>query len=265
MESIIRVIKGADQGATATLLQGPTVIGRGAKAGLKLTPASVSWEHAVVNRNADDYYLENLSAHGTWVNDTKVSGRVKLRPRDAIKLSDEAILRFEPAGMPQGLMARRNLLIMIILVLLVVVGGLAIFNPFAAPPTPPPNYTRSYESLSKWLDGKVKDSSEPMPIETKRLFSTAWRLYKAEDYADSRDLWLKLQLLMESQDSKFQFHAFAAENPKALDSLNTAPEGSELLKLNDNNEEVARAAFVQFVQRCLDSSAKKVQASEVGP
>ncbi len=215
----------------------------------------------MIHRNADDYYLENLSAHGTWVNDTKVSGRVKLRATDTIKLSDEALVRFEPAGMPQGLLARRNLLIMAILLLLLIAGSLAIFNPFAPPPVKS-HIDKTYDILSGWLDDNVKDQSQPMPSEAQRLFNTGWRLYKAEDYADSRDVWLKLQILLEAQDSKYQFREFSAEYPKALDKLNTAPEGSNDLKPDDDE---ARAAFVEFVQRCLDFTAKKTQSSEVGP
>src|SRR5947209_18578138 len=98
MDWLIRVIQGPEQGQERLLQPGPNRVGRGRSAGLKLSPEDVSWEHAVVTRDGDEYYVENLSAQGTWVGDARVNGRVRLKPRDRIRLSEETILRVEPAA-----------------------------------------------------------------------------------------------------------------------------------------------------------------------
>lgn len=255
MESIIRVIKGADQGTTATLLQGQTVLGRGAKAGLKFTAPSVSWEHALVSRSGDDYYLENLSAHGTWVNDTRVAGKVRLRPRDEIKLADDAVVRFEPAGMPQGLLARRNLLILAMVVVVLCGGILALFNPFAEPAGVKPDWDRTFATLSEFLDKEVKtDRLSPM---VQQLFQTGWRLHLAGDEHGAQGQWFRLQFLLDSLEPKYHFNKIAADNPQALHDLCRAlPNSPEARPDND----VAAAATVQFVRYYLDWSTKFVQS-----
>ena len=111
--------------------------------------------------------------------DTKVAGKVRLRPRDEVRLSPDALLRFEPAGTPTGLMARRNLLITVLVVL--VLGGVAIavFNPFA-PKTEHPDWDRTHNILQAWVTGEVKSGHLPQALS--RLISDwlaaasgAWR------------------------------------------------------------------------------------------
>ena len=258
MESVIRVIKGIDQGATAALLPGQTVLGRGAKAGLKLTAPSVSWEHAVISRDGDDYFVENLSAHGTLINDTKISGKIRLKSRDILKLSDEAVLRFEPSGAPQGLLARRNLLIGGVVALLLLGLVASVWNPFAAE-VPQPDWNRAYNTLQPWVDQQVQ--ARTLPAAASPLFKKAWRLQKAGDYHDAMPVWLQLRLLLDGQDAKRQFTALAEANPGALNAV------SILLKDKPQptlTEDELAAATVQFVTLCLDSARKKSVTSEPG-
>ena len=76
MDCVIRVISGPELGLEHKVQQGAHVIGRGNKAALRLTPEDVSWEHALVTREGDDYFVENLSSQGTWIGDSKVAGYI---------------------------------------------------------------------------------------------------------------------------------------------------------------------------------------------
>jgi len=246
-ESLVRVIKGPDENVTATLLQGQTVLGRGSKAGLKLSPATVSWEHAVITRNGDVYILENLSAHGTWLNDAKVAGRMSLKPRDVIKLADDVWVRFEPSGMPQGLLARRNLLIAGALIL--VLGGLVVaLDPFSGPSGPPADWNRTHRIIKEWLE-----TQNQLPATVLQLYETGWRCHVAGDEREAHTQWLQLQLLLDRLEPQWQFNAFSASKPKALREMVTALPDSHLLKPTDDE---AKAALVQFTRFYLDWSGK---------
>jgi hypothetical protein len=251
MESIVRVTKGPDEGATATLLPGQTVIGRGPKSGLKLTAPSVSYEHAVISRSAEDYFIENLSAHGTWVNDVKVSGRVRLRPRDQVRLADDAVLRFEPEGMPQGLLARRNLLIVAVIILGISGAIIAVFNPFAPPPEGPPDWIRTQKTIAEWVDKEVQ--AKRLPPKAQNLFDTAWRLHIAGNDRDAGTQWMNLQLLLNSLENTEHFGDYDGQYHAALRELCIAKPGSAQA---DPGYEQTAAATIQFVRYWLDRSTQ---------
>src|SRR5882762_1900210 len=98
MDCILKVIKGPDAGTSCKLQPGPNLVGRSMKAALKLTPSDISWEHLAVNRNGDQCLAENLSASGSYIDDARLTGPVKLRPRDQVRLSKDTVLRFETIG-----------------------------------------------------------------------------------------------------------------------------------------------------------------------
>src|SRR5580692_4976713 len=98
MDLLIRVIEGPDAGLVQPLQPGPNMIGRGKAAAVKLSVEDVSWEHALVTRDQDQCFLENLSALGTWVGEARVNGRVRVRPGDKIRLTEQTVLRVESAG-----------------------------------------------------------------------------------------------------------------------------------------------------------------------
>jgi signal transduction histidine kinase len=64
-----------------------TVLGRDPSCDIVLTPVNVSRRHARIIRRLDGYYLEDLgSTGGTLVNDQAVSGSIRLREGDRIKI-----------------------------------------------------------------------------------------------------------------------------------------------------------------------------------
>jgi hypothetical protein len=251
MESIIRVIKGPDEGGTATLLPGQTVIGRGAKSGLKLTTPAVSYEHAVISRIGEDYFVENLSAHGTWVNDVKVAGRVRLRPRDQLKLADDTVLRFEPEGMPEGLLARRNLLIVAVVVLAVSGMIVAYVNPFAAASEGLVDWNRTYKTIDQWVAREVAQNRIPQKAQI--LLETGWRLHIAGNDRDAAAQWLNLKLLLDTLESAEHFSDYDGQYRTALHELCFAkPDSPQAYP----SEEQTAAATIQFVRYWLDRSVQ---------
>ncbi|NLF70889.1 MAG: SpoIIE family protein phosphatase [Candidatus Anammoximicrobium sp.] len=99
MAALIVVIDG--QEIEHGLIQGQTLIGRHPDCGLVVSQPSVSGRHAAIHEEGGDFWLEDVgSRNGTFVNQKRIEGRVKLRHDDALRFGD-AVARFhDPAAVP---------------------------------------------------------------------------------------------------------------------------------------------------------------------
>ena len=250
MDCVIRVISGPDQGREHRLQPGPNLIGRGNKAALRLTPEDVSWEHAVVTRQGDEYYVENLSALGTWVGDARISGRVRLRPRDTVRLSGDTALRLESADGAGGALGSRTFLVAAVIVMLGVLAAVAFYQ-FGGEGEAPggSDWAGAYNTLAPWL--REQAARGRAPAEAPDLYQTAWRLEQAGDYAHSQPQWLRLQVILAADEGRMRSLALADQHADALQNL-LAPPGREHVP----SDEQKSAALAQFVQRRLTYSTK---------
>lgn len=174
MDLVINVISGPEKGQTFPVPPGSHVIGRGQKAAVKLSPEDVSWEHAVLTREGDDYFIENLSALGTWVGDTKVAGRVRLRPRDKIRLSGDCIVRLEPPG-GGGLFSSRAFLGLLLSVMLsLAVAAVFYSGEFEGSGSSVDDWDNAHRILAPWLEKQATKGR--VPREAVDLFDRVWRL-----------------------------------------------------------------------------------------
>lgn len=253
MDCIIKVIKGPDTGETARLQPGSNLIGRSPKAALRLKSQDISWEHCTITRSGDDYVAENLSALGTYLDDAKLTGPVKLRPRDQLRLSKETVLRFEAVGNDAGLLAgRRGILVTLIVVLLAVL-SLIVWD-VLTPPKLADDWTGAYNSLEPWVTQETR--ARHLPADTAVLFRDAWRLEQAEDYEKSAAMWLRLQMALDSVEGSRALQKVSADNPSALQHLLTP--ARNIAQRQALDEEMP-AAFTQFVKRRLDWSSRQAK------
>jgi len=243
---LIRVIQGPDQGLVQTLQPGPNMIGRGKAAAIKLSVDDVSWEHAMVTRDHDQCFLENLSALGTWVGETKVTGRVRVRPGDKIRLTEQTVLRVESAA---GSGMSRAVLVAALAVMLVILGAVAYYQ-VLAPHPPARNWGTTYNVLLPWLQLQVKNRR--MPPETVGLFHDAWRLSQAADWPGSQKAWMRLQIVLASPQCKVRCLELAAADPEyeVVNTLTAPPPGFE-----PSDDQLA-TALGDFVNGWLQQSIK---------
>jgi hypothetical protein len=252
MECNVRVISGPSAGETMKLLPGANLIGRSAKAALRLSATDISYEHCVITRSGDEYVLENLSALGTYVDDAKLTGPVKLRPRDQIRLSRETVLRLEAADGGGGLLAgRRGILGGLVAVLLVVVGFVAY--DLLSPQQQADDWNRAYALLEPWVAVEVQAKRLPEGMAT--LFRDAWRMEQSQDYARSSAAWLRLQLSLDVAEAKAGLQNRSREHPAALQRILTPPAGN--MEAPEPLDDEKAAAFAQFVKRRLDWSSRQ--------
>src|SRR5579862_6835621 len=156
MPTTLRIIEGPQKGSEFSVSGNETIIGRGAKAQIKLSSPDISWEHAIITRAGEDWMIENLSAHGTLLNDQKISGRVRIRPRDRIQLGDDTILRFESTDGPQlGLLGNPWFLRGGALAVVLALGAVVAFY-YLQKPAPVSDWPKAFMYLSHWVTAETE-------------------------------------------------------------------------------------------------------------
>lgn len=74
-----------------------TTIGRSANNTLIIADPNVSSLHALVEREGDRYWLEDLrGSAGTWLNGRRLEGRAELHPGDVLRIGDVALIFLTP-------------------------------------------------------------------------------------------------------------------------------------------------------------------------
>jgi hypothetical protein len=190
MDCFLKVIKGPDTGSSCKIEPGINLVGRSNKAVLRLTPADVSWEHLSVTRNGEQCIVENLSASGSYLGDARLTGPIRLRSKDQIRISKDTVVRYESTGGSDS----NNRGMMFLLLLLFCVAAVIVL--IVTSNDEPAHWNGAYRQISAWAS--AQSSYGRLPPETPRLFANAWRLEQADDFLDSRVAWLKLKMVLDS-------------------------------------------------------------------
>ncbi len=94
------ITEGPHAGQSFTISGGEVVLGREADATIVLDSSSVSRHHARLRRHGDNVVAEDLhSTNGTFVNEDRLTGPVRLDVGDTLRLGDVE-LQFGVIGMP---------------------------------------------------------------------------------------------------------------------------------------------------------------------
>ncbi len=248
MDCDLRVIKGPDTGTLCRLQPGINLVGRSTKSALKLTGDDISWEHFTITRNGDLYTAENLSSLGTYMDDARLVGPVRLRPRAQLRLSQDTVVRLESAdGSSSGWLNDRRVLVLL-LVLVLIGGGIAAVM-LGGRETPNDNWNSAYTRLVEWIDRKA--AAGDLPNTTSARFVNAWRLEQVENYVESRQKWLDLSVFLQENALGYPLLNARANHPGALDKLLNPPRISA-----DMHDDEMASALMQFATRRLTYSTK---------
>jgi len=239
MDCVIKIIQGPEQGQEFRCSGAETVVGRSPRSHVRLGSATVSFEHAVITRNGDEFYVENLSASGTYVNEERIAGRVRLRAKDRLRLGQETVARVEalPSASEHG---RRRMLIIAVLAMLIAVVIVLVAFPISTPHRNV-NWTVVYEKLDEWTRAEV--TGEKLPPEVEQHLENAWRLREAGDAVAANKEWLRLRVLLAGLEDKTGFQAASDADRGALGRLLNPPKDGA--GVPDDNQ--MGAALVQFV------------------
>ena len=237
MECVIKMIKGPEEGQEHRLSSIESLLGRSPRAVVKCSDPQVSYEHAVVTRSGDEYFIENLSANGTFINDEKLSGKVKLRVKDEVRLGVETSFRVDSTGAEAG-QSKRKLLLLAVSVMLILMIVVLVADPFGG--TVQRNWIRSYNALAPWADAQTK--SKHLPDRTSDLLHEAWRMDRAGDRSGASKMYFQLKVLLATDERTRHLDESAANYRGALNALQDPKTDPTTLE-ND----VMGAALLQFV------------------
>ncbi len=236
MECVLKVISGADAGEELRCSGPETVLGKGARSAVRFSGAGVSYEHALIVRGEGAFFVENLSANGTFVNEERISGRVKLRARDRVRLSADTVVRVESMTV-EGAAARGNgrtrLLLVVVVLRRAARRAAVLVDPFGG--TGAADYGLAYGKLLAWVDGV--EGTGQVPAGTAGLLRSAWRLEQAGDKAGAGKEWVRLQVLLAGGAGTLP--PVGPNDQRALDRL---MQGKATL-----NDEGMGAGLVEFV------------------
>jgi hypothetical protein len=92
----LRVVNGPNAGETYLVWKSPYLIGRHARANLRIRHEHVSVYHCRLVHRADRVWVEDLnSTNGTFVNDERIDGERALAPGDRIRVGGTVLVVFE--------------------------------------------------------------------------------------------------------------------------------------------------------------------------
>jgi hypothetical protein len=236
MQCRLKMIAGSEGDREFALAGGESFLGRSQRCVVRLGSASVSYEHAVITREGNDYYIENLSANGTTVNGERIGAKTRLRLRDQIRLGPDVTVRVEalPASGTGG-SPRKGLVILVALMLVAGVVLIAL-DPFSGEGGT--NWPRAYGELQTFVQN---NAGSEVPAETDRMLREAWRLEVARDRAAASQAWVRLHVLLSGSEGQFKLEHAAGRQPRALGRLLDAKPGAAF------DADFYKAALLQFV------------------
>lgn len=99
--AFLYVERGPGTGQLVPVKQGALVLGRSSSADLRLQHPSISRRHAQLLRRADRFFLKDLSSqNGTFLNRTRVTSEVEVKPGDEISMGNALLRLRRPGGTP---------------------------------------------------------------------------------------------------------------------------------------------------------------------
>jgi len=246
MDCTIKIIKGGEgeEGQEFRCAGNETIVGRSPRSHIRLSSQTISYEHAIVSKIGDEFFIENLSANGTFVNDDRISGKVKLRARDRLQFGQETVGRVEAVPGTAMTSPRRLLWVVagVSMVLTVILLVVALLQPAQAGV----NLGRAYPKLAAYVQEQVE--RKRLPPQSLEMMRQAWRLEMARDRVNSGAIWRDLNILLASreQETKMEFLQAMHMHPRALAKM--ASEDDRVASFTPTEPEL-KAALVQFVAR----------------
>jgi hypothetical protein len=237
----LKIISGPENGQEFACPGADTFLGRSQRCTVRLTSASVSYEHAVVSRQGDDYYIENLSANGTFVNGERIARKTRLHMKDRIRLGADTTARVTALPAAAGASSTRRALLVAVVVMVLLGIALIAINPFArGGGFTWADWQRADAALQQFVQEQT--AARTLPQDTDRMLQEAWRLESAGDRAGAGAQWVRLHVLLSGRGDASGVEEASAKYPNALRQLLTpskdpaAPDDEEL-----------KAALLQFV------------------
>ncbi|HEY4330312.1 MAG TPA: FHA domain-containing protein [Phycisphaerae bacterium] len=246
MDCRIKIIAGPENGQEFVCAGPETYIGRSQRCAVRLTGSSVSFEHAVISRAGDDFFAENLSANGTWLNNERLTAKTRLRTRDQIRLGTggtgggETVIRIESLPAAATPSSSRRWILVTFVILLVALLVVVIADPFSSDETK--DWAKAYRTLLAFAQDQAE--KRQLPAEIPGMMSEAWRLEAAGDHADAMTQWTRIYVILNDFDKRQNW-----ESSGLTDHYWQSLKNGESLPADDDALRTALERFVKIKGR----------------
>lgn len=191
----IKIIAGPDAGTEFSCAGAQTVLGRAPHCAVPLEGPGISFEHALIAREGDSFFIENLSANGTLLNRERIAGRTRLKTRDQLQLGSETVVRVEKLPAAGGGGGGSRMWLVWLVVMMAVIGiAVAVWDPFSDSGNI--DWPQAYAALQPFAQEEAAGGN--LPADVPLLLEQAWRLRVAGSADDAQQAWLKLHVLLDS-------------------------------------------------------------------
>lgn len=209
MDLVLKTLSGPEKDQVFACSAPESYLGRSQRCVVRLSSQAVSFEHALITRKGDDFFIENLSANGTLLNNERLGSagaagnpadaKTRLRQKDTIQLAPDVVLRVEslPAASAGG--ASRRWLLVAVVLLLVALLVVVVTNPLSDS-TSPANWSKAYQPLQEFTQRQA--DQHLLPTEFPNMFREAWRMQISGDKSNAAAEWKRLAVLLDNWDEK---------------------------------------------------------------
>jgi hypothetical protein len=237
MDCILKIIAGPDAGQQFSCPGPETYVGRSQRCVVRLTSPSASFEHALITRAGDDFFIENLSANGTILNNERLGTKTRLRAKDQIRIGADTLIRIESLPVSAAAGSGRRLLLAAfagaaILALAWVIGTSDAGGGGG-------DWAAAYRAMQSYAQEQV--TTNQMPQDVPGLLSEAWRLESGGDRANAKKSWMRVHVQLNEWDRQQGWEA-KTSSAQGLESLLNG-------KVRTLAPEDMRVALKQFVIR----------------
>jgi pSer/pThr/pTyr-binding forkhead associated (FHA) protein len=238
MECTLKIIAGPESSQEFVCSGPETYLGRSQRCLVRLSSPSISFEHALITRIGDDFFVENLSANGTLLNNERLLAKTRLRAKDQIQLGTDTVLRVERLPAASAAAGNRRWLLVAFVAMLVAGLLVVILDPFGESSSTR-NLHHVYRIFQNYTQEQVARGGMPRDIPT--LLADAWRLQTAGDRTQAQKAWLKLHVTLDAWD----LQQGRIETSRSTRGLQKLIDGTATTLPDDD----MRIAFKQFVIR----------------
>ncbi|MDR0868596.1 MAG: FHA domain-containing protein [Planctomycetota bacterium] len=193
---LVEVTTGKSAGKFVYLEDKPVLVGSSPMAALSLTDDGVKAEHALVSREGEQIWLENLSSGGTLLNGRTLTKRAMLMPDDVFTVADDVELTLRSTAEKGG---GSGLTWFLVALIFVVLAGAGLAAAVAAKKTggwQRRAATQDWHGAFMQLETRLHQWRQKniVPAELEQDFREAWFRDCGGDSANALFLWQKVKL-----------------------------------------------------------------------
>jgi hypothetical protein len=193
MDCTLKIIAGPDAGQEFACGAAENYLGRSQRCVVRLSGQSVSFEHALITRAGDDFFIENLSANGTVLNNERLGGKTRLRVKDQLRLGAETVIRVENVPQSAAAGSSRRILLAAVVGMALLAVALVMSDTFSSGSGG--DWKGAYRALLTFAQEQVVTNQ--LPQDVPGTMEAAWAMQNAGDRSGAKKKWAEVHVYLD--------------------------------------------------------------------